>query len=218
MQLAFSLLLGLFCLCINSAEVNFSPERGFYNASFELNLTLPSKLVGSGAVLRYFLYWSDPSGPDPTSTTGTVYTKPIKVERSCYVIAIAFIGTKAVTDVETHSYLFPEFATRDPDTDFSPSNLASQTAAKVMRGTTFLYDLLSFFQYLISSFNILSISSFTLFLFTNILGLVAVPAISLTSLSPYPYPLISYQCIPCMVENERPVRVEWIDPAHPKVF
>ena len=49
-------------------------------------------------------------------------------------------------------------------------------------------------------------------------GFLSIPSISMTTPFAYPYAPISYACIPCMASNPRFVRIEWLDPKHPKVL
>jgi hypothetical protein len=124
----------LFFLLGCSKRVVFDPERGFYNASFELKLELPEELKDSKAVIRYFVYKDDPSGPDPTATTGTAYKSKIPITSSCYVLASAFLNGQAVTSMSVHTFMFASNIITDTYIDSSQQNLAFDGPEKIIRG------------------------------------------------------------------------------------
>jgi hypothetical protein len=94
----------------SSADTTFSHDRGFYAGPFVVTI---STKVG-GATIKYTLDGSDPrtssnatvgSNPckvaiDPTSTHGRRATPAITL-RAC-----AFYGNKAISDVDTQTYIF----------------------------------------------------------------------------------------------------------------
>ncbi|HPO13151.1 MAG TPA: CotH kinase family protein [Candidatus Hydrogenedentes bacterium] len=82
---------------ITPHEPIFSIEHGFYNAPFELTLSLADP---SGAI-RYTL-----DGSTPSRDVGITYTVPIPIDRTTVVRAIAYFVSEATSRVVTHTYLF----------------------------------------------------------------------------------------------------------------
>jgi hypothetical protein len=181
---ALLLVCTLLLTLVHSGEVSFSTERGFYSTAFQLTLELPKKLQGGTSQIKYFVYTSDPAGPDPSAIAGNVYSAPLAISASCYVVAVAVDQGKAVSDLVTHTFVFPGDVLTDTSVAFTPARLAALGAngpARILNALTKL------------------------------------PTVSLTSQFGYPYPAVSYGCIPCMADNDRATRFEWIDPAHPTV-
>jgi hypothetical protein len=79
------------------SSVDFSVERGYYDAPFalELGTTTP------GASIRYTT-----DGSQPTETYGTLYTGPISIDAATAVRAIAFKAGLLPSYVDTHTYIF----------------------------------------------------------------------------------------------------------------
>ena len=81
------------------ADTTFSVDRGVYTAPIEVEIT--SETVD--ATIRYTL---DSSNPTPTS--GTVYSAPIQIDGTTVLRAAAFRDGLGATNVDTHTYIFPE--------------------------------------------------------------------------------------------------------------
>jgi uncharacterized repeat protein (TIGR01451 family) len=79
------------------ADTKFSKDRGFYDAAFSLAITTATP----GATIRYTL-----DGSTPTTTRGTVYTKPLTLAKTRVVRAIAYRTGWESSDVDTQSYFF----------------------------------------------------------------------------------------------------------------
>ncbi|MDB6070468.1 MAG: hypothetical protein JWL81_1639 [Verrucomicrobiales bacterium] len=80
------------------ADTSFSPPRGFYNTPQTVSITTATP----GAVIRYTL-----NGTRPTDTTGTVYAGPLTISATTVLRAAAFLAGAAPTNVDTHTYIFP---------------------------------------------------------------------------------------------------------------
>ena len=99
--------------------MRFRPERGFYEAPFDLTITEDA----AGATIRYTLDGSDPR------SSGAALAAPIRIDPAradgrlingalapaVVVRAIAFQGGNAL-DPSTHTYIFPEAVLHQPDT------------------------------------------------------------------------------------------------------
>ncbi len=78
-------------------DTNFSIDRGFYDAPFDLSITSDTP----GATVRYTT-----DGSKPTATTGTIYSGPIPITTTTNVRAAAFLNDWLPTNVDTHTYIF----------------------------------------------------------------------------------------------------------------
>ena len=87
------------------ADTSFSPKRGFYTTPQSVTLTTGTP----GAVIRYTT-----NGTRPTESTGTLYTAPIAVNATTVLRAAAFLAGAAPTNVDTHTYLFPNSVPSQP--------------------------------------------------------------------------------------------------------
>ncbi|MBP8302845.1 MAG: CotH kinase family protein [Phycisphaerae bacterium] len=88
-------------------DVQFSPERGFYDAPFSLTLSCATP----GAAL----YWTgDGSLPDPVN--GTPYTDPIPIHGTAFVRAAAYLPGHLPSLATTHTYLFLDQVIRQSST------------------------------------------------------------------------------------------------------
>jgi hypothetical protein len=87
------------------APVNFSLERGFYNAPVTLELTTDTP----GAIIRYTT-----DGSEPNETRGLVYREPITIQTTTPVRAVALKPGFHPSAVETHSYIFINDVLRQP--------------------------------------------------------------------------------------------------------
>jgi hypothetical protein len=84
-------------VCQTTAPVAFAPERGFYDAPFQLTISTPTP----GATIRFTL-----DGSDPTPAHGTIYTAPIDVTTTAMVRAMAYGAGLDPTPTVTHTYIF----------------------------------------------------------------------------------------------------------------
>ena len=82
-------------------DTNFSTDRGFYDAPFDLEITSATR----EAIIRYTL-----NGSLPTLTNGTTYSGPITISTTTNVRAFAYLGSQNFlpTNVDTHTYIFPD--------------------------------------------------------------------------------------------------------------
>mgnify|MGYP003869412161 CR=1 FL=1 len=83
------------------SEPVFSARRGFYNASFNLQLSCPTP----GAVIRYTT-----DGQPPTEVVGQVYTGKIAITSTRMIRAAAFKPGHLPSKVVTHTYLVNQSA------------------------------------------------------------------------------------------------------------
>ncbi len=79
-------------------ELAFSHERGFYGEPFSVTIATET----TGATIRYTL-----DGSTPAPNRGTIYTGPIPISRTTCLRAMAFKSGWKATNVETHTYIFP---------------------------------------------------------------------------------------------------------------
>ena len=91
----------LLLLCISSVsyaqlDLDFETDRGFYDAPFNLQLTVNDPL----ATIRFTT-----DGTTPDLITGTVYSGVIPIESTSIIRAIAYTDTDT-TKVLTHTYIF----------------------------------------------------------------------------------------------------------------
>jgi hypothetical protein len=77
--------------------VNFSSERGYYEAPFRLTLTT----LTPAATIRYTT-----DGSEPTETNGLEYGGPINISSTTYVRAAAFKANFRPAPVETHTFVY----------------------------------------------------------------------------------------------------------------
>jgi hypothetical protein len=87
------------------ADTAFSIDRGFFDASFDLDITTPTV----GAEIRYTL-----DGTPPGPTVGQVYTGPITISGTTVVRALAHAPGLKPTNIDTHTYVFPEDVITQP--------------------------------------------------------------------------------------------------------
>ena len=86
-----------------NVKLDFSNERGFYDAPF--NLTITS--TDPSATIRYTL-----DGEEPTPRSGIIYNGSIPVETTTVLRAIGYIQGVDTTKLYTHSYLVDEWFVR----------------------------------------------------------------------------------------------------------
>lgn len=80
------------------ADTVFSVDRGFFTAPFQLQITCATP----GAQIRYTT-----DGSTPGETNGSVYSGPITISSTTVLRARALLAGWNPTDVDTHTYLFP---------------------------------------------------------------------------------------------------------------
>lgn len=103
----------LFLQLAVAQKVTFLPERGFYSKPFLLALS-----AKSGLSINYLVY-NDVMRAGPlmnatlSRTDGTPYTKPISIEKSTVIFAVAF-DDRQIGGVVYHSYLFAADLLTDP--------------------------------------------------------------------------------------------------------
>jgi len=88
------------------SKVEFSVERGFYEAPFSLTLSTPTE----GATIRYTV-----DGSEPGESHGLSYTQPLQIDTTTVVRAIAVKPNLLPSDEDTHTYLFLDDVTRQPN-------------------------------------------------------------------------------------------------------
>lgn len=79
------------------ADTKFSPDRGFYDDSFKLEISSKTE----GVRIRYTT-----DGSEPTATRGRLYSGPITISKTTVVRAAAFKVGYEPTNIDTHSYFF----------------------------------------------------------------------------------------------------------------
>ncbi|MCX5674282.1 MAG: lamin tail domain-containing protein, partial [Planctomycetota bacterium] len=79
------------------SDTHFSNDRGFYDKAFDLTLVCDTP----GTTIRYT---TDSSAP--TVAMGTVYTEPLRIDRTTIVRAAAFKTGWQPSNVDTQTYLF----------------------------------------------------------------------------------------------------------------
>ncbi|MFK7926070.1 MAG: lamin tail domain-containing protein [Bacteroidia bacterium] len=77
-------------------KIQFSDERGYFEADFDLSLSANDP----AAIIHYTT-----DGSKPSASTGFLYTSPITISTTAFIRAIAF-NTTDTTEVKTHTYLF----------------------------------------------------------------------------------------------------------------
>ncbi|MDB4429430.1 lamin tail domain-containing protein [Akkermansiaceae bacterium] len=87
------------------ADTKFSVDRGLYESELDLIISTTTP----GATIRYTT-----DGSAPSETSGTVYTGPLSVSGTSVVRAIAYRSGYRSTNVDTHTYLFPEDVVTQP--------------------------------------------------------------------------------------------------------
>lgn len=85
------------------AKPQFSHERGFYFQSFELKIT-----ANSGADIYYTLNCSMPNREN-----GIKYNGPVLIDSTLIVKAVFYLNN-TMSEVLTHTYIFPEVSARQP--------------------------------------------------------------------------------------------------------
>ena len=86
-------------------DTQFSVDRGFYEESFSLEITSSTE----AAKIRYTL-----DGTAPSTTNGILYEGPINVDKTTVLRAIAYMSGFRPTNIDTHTYIFPEDVVDQP--------------------------------------------------------------------------------------------------------
>ena len=81
------------------SDTSFNIDRGFFEEPFDLEITTSTE----GAEIRYTI-----DGNPPSTTSGQVYTGPIRIAGTTVVRAMAHLAGLRPTNVDTQTYLFPE--------------------------------------------------------------------------------------------------------------
>lgn len=89
----------------NVADTKFSHNRGFYEAGFTLDITTATY----GATIRYTT-----DGTAPTPSKGQIYSGGIWIDRTTCIRAIAYKPGLLATNVDTHTYIFPQDVATQP--------------------------------------------------------------------------------------------------------
>jgi hypothetical protein len=97
--------------CGQVADVEFSVERGFFDAPLSVSLSTPT----AGAVIRYT---TDAS--TPTEVHGAIYAGPIAVDTTTALRAAAFAPELLPAPAITHTYIFPADVIRQNEADLVP--------------------------------------------------------------------------------------------------
>jgi len=87
-------------------DTNFSIDRGFYDAPFNVVITTTTP----GAGIRYTT-----DGTKPSATNGTLYLAPVAISKTTPLRAVACKTGWLSTDVDTHTYIFVDQVARQPD-------------------------------------------------------------------------------------------------------
>lgn len=83
---------------IGQIDIEFSHERGFYNAPIVVSISSPDD---PNATIRYTI-----NNRKPSPTFGLIYSGPISINSTESIRAIAVSG-QGISDIVTHTYLFP---------------------------------------------------------------------------------------------------------------
>lgn len=87
------------------ADTTFSMDRGLYSEPIEVAISSATE----DAIIMYTL-----DGSLPTLEHGTVYASPIYVDETTILKAAAFKENYGPTNIDTHTYIFPEDIVDDP--------------------------------------------------------------------------------------------------------
>jgi hypothetical protein len=107
------------------ADVEFSRQRGFYDASFEVSLTCATP----GVTIYYTLDGSEPFSASGARSGGMVYTGPIHITRTTCLRATAARLNWLPSRTVTHTYIFlSDIVTQPASPAGFPSTWRSATA------------------------------------------------------------------------------------------
>lgn len=105
------------------ADTKFNPNRGFYDAPFDLAITTATP----GAAIRYTT-----NGIPPTATTGIIYNGPIRISGTTTIRAVAFKDGFQPTDVDTQTYIFLDDVIRQSANGAPPPGWPSSWGANTV--------------------------------------------------------------------------------------
>lgn len=88
-----------------TADTKFSMDRGFYREPFTVTVSCETP----GAEIRYTL-----DGGEPSPSHGLSYEGPVEITTTTTLRAVAMTGGHRPSDVDTHTYIFPEAVVRQP--------------------------------------------------------------------------------------------------------
>jgi hypothetical protein len=86
------------------ADTKCTPGSGFYSNAVAVTITCAT----AGADIRYTTDCGEPT------TNSLLYTSPIPVTNTTVLRAVAFKSGSAPSDIDTHTYIFPAQAIRQP--------------------------------------------------------------------------------------------------------
>jgi hypothetical protein len=182
----------------------FSVQRGFFEAPFSVTLS-----AGSGTTIRYTT-----DGSTPSSSSGTIYSGGINITRTTALRAIAYASAASVSPVATHSYIFLAGVRAQSATPLPgwPSSFAAPDSVYASPYPT---------DYEMDP-EVLNHPNNAGNVFTN--AMRAIPSISIvtdldklwnpsTGIYYNPRAKEPYTPDPLGTKWERPISIEWIDPA-----
>ncbi len=110
-NLSISMLTCLFFLSstqqvAGQAKLDFSHERGFSDAPFNLTITAEDPSV----TIRYTL-----DGEEPSTNSGEIYNSPILVQTTTVLRAIGYITGVDTSKIYTHTYIFIDEVINQPE-------------------------------------------------------------------------------------------------------
>ena len=91
------------------ADTKFSVDRGFYSTNIAVAITTAT----AGATIHYTL-----DGSTPTETDGIAYAAPVAISNTTCLRAMAWKTGYRSTDVDTHTYIFPQGVLRQDGAGF----------------------------------------------------------------------------------------------------
>ncbi|MGE5609608.1 MAG: CotH kinase family protein, partial [Bacillota bacterium] len=94
-------------------DTKFDHDRGFYDAPFMLSISTDTP----GAEIRYTI-----NGTPPTASTGTVYTGPIRIDKTTTLRVAAFKPGYIASTADTQTYIFLDDVIRQSSTGQRPSS------------------------------------------------------------------------------------------------
>ena len=86
-------------------DTSFSVKRGLYTSAQSVAITCATP----GASIRYTT-----NGTKPTDIAGTLYSAPIAVSTTTVIRAVAYMAGAAPSNVDTHTYIFPNSVASQP--------------------------------------------------------------------------------------------------------
>jgi hypothetical protein len=94
------------------ADTEFSVDRGFYDAPFQVEITAATP----GARIRYTL-----DGTAPTATSGLAYQGPIDIATTTMLRAVAYLPGYLSSNVDTQTYIFLQDVIGQDGTGLAPT-------------------------------------------------------------------------------------------------